>query len=146
MGAWPIPITSWQETGYVSPSSAKERSLTDFLFAHAIETLRDLIHFQGDFHEAKMFLVDLRGNLSLHFGLHDVEDGKIHCHSGQGAGPAGVAVDHGLRIQLSAVRVGRSQNDDQVISAIFVGRLLDVRLTLRVKGAGSRSDKTLGED
>jgi hypothetical protein len=52
-------------------------------------------------------------------------------------------VNNRLRIEFSAIRIGSTQNYHQIVLTILVNYLLDVFLTLRVKGTGGGSDEAL---
>ena len=90
-----------------------------------------------------MFLVGFRGNLVLYFRLHNMVDRQVHGNSGKRSRPAGVAVSHRLGVEFSAVGIGSTQNDYQVVLAVLVNDLLNILLTLRVKCTGGGSDKAL---
>ena len=120
------------------------RSLALLLLTHPVQALGDFRYVQGHFHQCQVFLVDLGVNLRLYLRLHDVIDGQVHGHAGEGASPAGVAVDDRLSVKLGAIRIGGAQDDHQVVFTVLVDDFLDTFLTLRVKRTGGGSDKALG--
>lgn len=123
----------------------KEKFLRGKLIpAHPGERLGDLIHIQGDFHELEVFLIACGINLGLDLRLDNVVDRESQRHPCQWSRPGRVPVRHGLSIELRAVRIRGSKDDDQVLFAILFCNLLDTLLTLQVKGARRRSDKALG--
>ena len=62
----------------------------------------------------------------------------------QRSGPAGIPINEGFRVEFGAVRIGRPEDNDEVIVSVLIGRLFYEFLTFLVKCAGSRSDETLG--
>ena len=90
-----------------------------------------------------MFLVGFGGNLVLYFRLHNMVDRQVQGNSGKRSRPAGVPVNHSLGVEFSAVGIGSTQNDYQVVLAVLVDDLFNTLLTLRVKCAGGGSDKAL---
>ena len=72
--------------------------------------------------------------------------GQFEGYSGQGTCPAGVTVHHRLSIKFGAIGIRSTQNNNQVVFALFVNNFFNILLTLRVKCTGGGSDKTLSLD
>jgi len=83
-------------------------------------------------------------NLPFYLRFQNVKNWKIHGNSSKRTCPTRVAVYHRLRIHLCTVCVGGTKNDNQIVFPIMFDNLLNVLLTIQVKGASSSSDKALG--
>jgi hypothetical protein len=53
-------------------------------------------------------------------------------------------VRHGLSIELGAIRIRSTEDNDQVIFAVLFNDLFNTLLTLQVKGSRRSSHKALG--
>ena len=91
-----------------------------------------------------MLFIDGRVNLAFDFWLQDMIDGKLESNPCQGSGPAGIPINEGFRVEFGAVRIGRPEDDDEIIISVLISHLFYEFLTFLVKCAGSRSDETLG--
>ena len=91
-----------------------------------------------------MFIVDCGVDLRLYLRLDDVIDRKSQRNARQRACPGRIAVRDRLRVELGAVCVRGSQDDDQVVFSVLLRDLLDALLTFQVKCPGRGSDKALG--
>lgn len=114
------------------------------LFPNTIEPLGDGIYIKGNFHQFQMLFVDISIYLGFDFRFHDMENGQIEGHASQRSHPTGIAVDEGLSVELRAVGVGGSQDDDEIVIAKVIRSFFYQFLTFQVKGTCGRSDKTLG--
>ena len=72
-----------------------------------------------------------------------MEYGKAEGCPCEGARPRRIAFGHGHGIQLRAFGSGRSQNNDEVVSADLVNCSLEFFLTVKVKCACGRSNKAM---
>ncbi len=112
-------------------------------FADVLHSGDDVIRVKDGFHDFDLFLVDGGVKLALDLFFQDMEDREAERDARQRAHPGGIALRHGARIDLCALRCGRAEENDHVIGAVRIDRCLDSFLTFKVKCSGGGSNKAL---
>ena len=70
-------------------------------------------------------------------------DRQVKGDTGKRSCPARITVCNRFGIEFRAIRIGRADNNYQILSAVLFDRFQNCFLTFQVKGSRGSSDKTL---
>ncbi len=133
-----------QQVTLVLELSVNEAGALTGPVADSLKRVEDFVGLQCHLGQADLVLIDVWLDLGFYLRLGDMVDGKVQSDAGQGAGPRRVAFGNGEAVETAALRAGSAQEHHYVLASQPVHEVLDLFLTVQVKGTRRGSNEAVG--